>query len=163
MIITKENFETLLPSLKMAASSLKGSARRMYLGQLALNLGQGGKSLVSRELGISRQTLRKGIREVESGQAEKDNFQARGRKSLEETQPELIEAIREIVDGASQIDPKFTSTRLYTRLSAKEVRKQLVKRGYEETELPTNQTIFNKMVSLGYKRKKVSKTKPKKK
>lgn len=163
MIITKENFESLLPSLKIAASSLKGSARRMYLGQLALNLGEGGKSLVSRELGISRQTLRKGVREVESGQAQIDNFQARGRKSLEEKQPELIEAIREIVDGASQIDPKFTSTRLYTRLSAKQVKKQLIKRGFKEEELPTNQTIFNKMVSLGYKRKKVSKTKPKKK
>jgi len=163
MIITKENFESLLPSLKIAASSLKGSARRMYLGQLALNLGEGGKSLVSRELGISRQTLRKGIREVESGQPQVDNFQARGRKPLEEKCPELLVAIKEIVDSASQIDPKFTSTRLYTRLSAKEVRKQLVKRGFEEATLPTNQTIFNKMVSLGYKRKKVSKTKPKKK
>lgn len=162
MVITKENFASLLPSLKMAASSLKGSARRMYLGQLALNLGKGGRSLVSRELGISRQTLRKGIREVESGQIQVDNFQARGRKSLDEKCPEMIEAIREIVDGASQIDPKFTSTRLYTRLSAKEVRKQLIKRGFKEAELPTNQTIFNKMVSLGYKRKKVSKTKPKK-
>ena len=163
MIITKENFANLLPGLKIAASNLKGSARRMYLGQLALDLGDGGKSLVSRELGISRQTLRKGIREVVSGQAQVDNFQARGRKPLEETHPEMLESIREIIDGASQIDPKFTSTRLYTRLSAKEVRKQLLKRGYTEEELPTNQTIFNKMVSLGYKRKKVSKTKPKKK
>jgi len=163
MLITKENFKSLLPGLKIAASNLKGSARRMYLVQLALDLGDGGKSLVSRELGISRQTLRKGIREVESGEAQVDNFQARGRKPLEETNPGMLEHIREIIDGASQIDPKFTSTRLYTRLSAKEVRKQLLKRGYTEEELPTNQTIFNKMVSLGYKRKKVSKTKPKKK
>jgi transposase-like protein len=163
MTITKENFKSLLPGLKLAATKLKGSARRMYLGQLALDLGSGGKSLVSKELGISRQTLRKGIREAQSGQAQEDKFSKRGRKPLEEKYPELLEAIKEIVDGASQTDPKFTSTRLYTRLSANEVRKQLIKRGYKEEELPTNQTILNKMQGLGYKRKKVAKTKPKKK
>ncbi len=163
MTITRENLTQLLPSLKLAASNLKGSARRMYLGQLAIDLGLGGKVLVSKKLGISRQTLRKGIKEIQSGEIQEDNFQARGRKSLDQTNPGLIESIREIVDGSSQIDPKFTSTRLYTRLSAKSVREELLKRGYKEEDLPSNQTIFNKMVSLGYKRKKVSKTKPKKK
>ena len=90
-------------------------------------------------------------------------FRQEEEKSLDQTNPGLIESIREIVDGSSQIDPKFTSTRLYTRLSAKSVREELLKRGYKKKILPSNQTIFNKMVSLGYKRKKVSKTKPKKK
>ena len=82
MTITRENLTQLLPSLKLAASNLKGSARRMYLGQLAIDLGLGGKVLVSKKLGISRQTLRKGIKEIQSGEIQEDNFQARGRKII---------------------------------------------------------------------------------
>ena len=163
MKITKESFTTLLPSLKLAGSNLKGSARRMFLGQLALDLGQGGKIMVSQTMGISRETLDKGIREVMSGTPQEDMFSERGRKPLEEINPELLKSIKEILDGASQTDPQFKSTRLYTRLSANEVRQQLLKRGYSEEGLPSNQTIWNKMQSMGYKRRKVAKTKPKKK
>jgi hypothetical protein len=67
MKITRENFKTFLPSLKIAASSLKGSARRMFLGQLALDYGTGGRASISKHLGISRLTLNKGISEVSTG------------------------------------------------------------------------------------------------
>ena len=135
----------------------------MFLGQLALDLGRGGKTLVSQTLGISRETLDKGVGEAKSGTGQEEGFSERGRKPLEEISPELLSSIKEIVDGASQTDPQFKSVRLYTRLSANEVRNQLVNRGYKEAELPSNQTIWNKMKSLGYKRRKVAKTKPKKK
>jgi len=108
MKITEANFFDLLPSLQLAASKLKGSAKRMFLGQVALDL--------AKHLPISRQTLRKGIREVQQGVGQVDKFSERGRKPLDETNPDLIATIKKIVDGASQTDPKFTSTRLYTRL-----------------------------------------------
>ncbi len=57
MKISKINFKQFLPSLRHAASSLKGSVRRMFLGRLALNIGRGGKVLVSKEVDISRVTL----------------------------------------------------------------------------------------------------------
>ena len=158
-----DNFINFLPSLILAAEKLKGSERRMFLGQIAMDIGYGGQKLVSETLGISRETLRKGMEEAKRGIAEQDMFSERGRKPLEELNPGLIQAIKEIIDGASQTDPQFKSTRLYTRLSAKAVREELVKRGYKEAELPSNQTIWNKMHSLGYKRRKVGKTKPKKK
>ena len=163
MSLTRSTYKDLLPSLKTAVSNLKGSAKRRFIGQLSLDLGWGGQSLVSKTLGVSRQTIAKGIVEIETGEIIKDNFAQRGRKPLEFHNPELLESIREIVDGSSQIDPKFTSERLYTRLTANQVKEQLLKKGYKESELPTNQTLWNKMVSLGYKRGKVAKTKPKKK
>ena len=162
MNITKDNFLQLLPSLKLASENLKGSTRRMFLGQIALDLGKGGKVLVSAHLNISRQTLRKGIREIESGEIQKDRFNERGRKPLSETNPELVSSIKQIVDAASQTDPQFKSTRLYTRLSPRTVREKLTEQGYEESSLPSKDTIGNVMKELGYKRKKVSKTKPKK-
>ena len=111
----------------------------------------------------SIQLLHQGVKELETGIYQEDKFKERGRKTLEAKEPELLLAIQEIVDGASQTAPKFTSTRLYTRLSAQAVRNQLINRGYKDEDLPSNQTIWNKMHSLGYKRRKVSKTKPKKK
>lgn len=163
MDINKENYPLFLPSLQFAAENLKGSKRRMFLGRLALDLGSGGKVLISNTLNISRTTLNKGVSEVQQGFGIEDRFKDRGRKPFEEKMPGLLSDIKDIVDGASQIDPKFTSTRLYTRLSAKEVRKQLLMRGYGDKSLPSNQTLWNKLHKLGYKRKKVAKTKPKKK
>ena len=163
MKLSEGNFTPLLPSLKLAAGELKGSSRRMFLGQIALDLGRGGKVLVSSVFGISRVTLRKGIGEVESGVPHVDKFNERGRKPLSITNPQLLEDIKKIVDDASQTDPQFKSTRLYTRLSVKEVRIQLINRGYIDEELPSNQSIWNILIDLGYKRKKVAKTKPKKK
>lgn len=163
MEISKENYEQLLPSLRQASKELKGGERRRFLGQLVLDLGLGGQRLVSETLMVSRHTLRKGIKEILTGVAIKDGYADRGRHATEQTHPELVESIREIVDGASQTDPQFKSTRLYTRLSARSVREELIKQGYLETDLPSDATINNVMKRLGYKRRKVSKTKPKKK
>jgi hypothetical protein len=67
------------------------------------------------------------------------------------------------VDGQSQVDPQFRSARLYTRLTATEVRRQLITaKGYTEKELPTAVTITTKLNELGYALKKVAKTQPQK-
>lgn len=135
----------------------------MFLGQLALDYGIGGKVSISNHLGISRVTLNKGISEVSTGIICEDKFGERGRKRLEELNPKLIAEIAKIGENSSQIDPQFKSTRLYTRLSISQVRKELIKRGYEDSGLPSNQSLRNKMIDLGFKRRKVAKTKPKKK
>lgn len=93
-----------------------------------------------------------------------DNYLARGRKKIEEYQPKLLEDIKNLVDTQSQTDPTFKSQRLYTRLSAAEVRKQLIEKyGYNNEELPTSETIRLKLNNLGYKLKRVAKVKPQKK
>jgi hypothetical protein len=115
-------------------------------------------------LGWNRQTIRKGLRELESGVTCLDAFALRRRKRAEEHLPTLLPAIKAIVDGQSQADPDFHSTRLYTRLSAHEVRKQLmVQKGYRDDELPTTRTISTKLRDLGYYPSKVAKTQPQKK
>ena len=128
------------------------------------DIGRGGQRLVSKTIGISRHTLRKGIQEIQSGKEIVDKFHERGRDRIEDKNPRLVESIRAIVDGASQIDPQFKSTRLYTRLSPRSVmvELELEKQGYRPIDLPCENTIGNIMKRLGYKRRKVAKTKPKK-
>lgn len=88
---------------------------------------------------------------------------ARGRKSIEERLPQLREDIRAIVDGQSQTDPTFQSQRLYTRLSAREVRQQLIEqKGYTDEELPSEETIRVRINDLGYGLRPVRKSQPKK-
>jgi hypothetical protein len=145
------------------AKQLKGSTRRQFMARTVKALGPGGASRVEREFGWNRKTIRKGMHEVESGIMCLDAFGARGRKLAEEHLPHLLVDIRAIVDGQSQTDPQFKNSRLYTRLSAPEVRRQLIAQfGYREEELPTATTIATKLNQLGYYPTKVAKSKPKK-
>ena len=75
-------------------------------------LGKGGQRLAESELGWNRGTIRKGMSELESGIAIKDNFVARGRKLAEVHLPNLLKDIQELVDSQSQVDPQFRSKRL---------------------------------------------------
>ena len=146
------------------AKALKGSARRLFMARTVKELGTGGQRRAERELGWGRMTMRKGTHELESGFTCLDAFSARGRKRVEAHLPHLLPDIRAIVDSQSQADPQFRTNRLYTRLSAAEVRRQLiVQKGYTDAELPTVPTITAKLNALGYYPKKVAKSQPQKK
>ena len=155
--------DSLKPLFIETARALKGSARRLFMARTVQELGPGGQRRAERELGWSRTTVRKGARELKSGFSIVDAFALRGRKRAEEHLPSLLADITAIVDGQSQADPQFRSNRLYTRLTAAEVRRQLIARkGYTDEELPTAQTIATKLNDLGYHPKKVAKSQPQK-
>lgn len=146
------------------AKKLKGSDRRQFMAEVVKGLGIGGQTLVERELGWNRRTIRKGMQELESGQPIIDGFDRSGRKGVETKLPNLLLDMKSLVDPQSQTDPSFKSTKLYTRMTASEVRRQLIAQyGYTEEELPTSETIRRKLNDLGYTLKRVLKTKPIKK
>lgn len=158
----KEVNEELKTTYIETARVLKGSERRMFMARIVQALGRGSQTWAERELGWCRDTIRKGQRELEEG-PHADNFRARGRKSIEERLPQLREDIRAIVDGQSQTDPTFQSQRLYTRLSVREVRQQLIEqKGYTDEELPSEETIRVRINDLGYGLRPVRKSQPKK-
>ena len=148
---------------RATGKSLKGHERRVFMARVVKLLGPGGQSQAKRELGWDRDTIRKGTHELESGIACLDNYSARGRKRAEEHLPNLLADIREVVDGQSQTDPSFKSTRLYTRLSAAAVRQALIThKGYRDDELPSEETIRVKLNDLGYTLRSVKKSVPQK-
>jgi hypothetical protein len=156
--------ETLKKIFIEAARALKGSARRIFMAQVVQALGKGGQRRAEIELGWHRRTIRKGMREFESGFRCYDNFSARGRKPAEHHLPKLLDDIKAIAEAESQTDPTFKTTRLYIRLSAVEVRKQLIEqKGYRDEALPGADTIGTKLNELGYHPKKVKKSQPLKK
>lgn len=148
---------------KTTASALKGHARRLFMARTVKELGVGGKQKARQELGWSWVTLQKGLCELESGIACVDAYSARGRKRAEARLPNLLADIRAIADGESQTDPSFKTSQLYTRLTAAEVRRQLIERkAYSDEELPSEEVIRQRLNSLGYGLRAVSKSKPKK-
>lgn len=143
---------------------LKGSDKRVALAKMAKLMGRGSQTSISENFEVSRNTIRKGMLELESGVLIEDNFAARGRHLAEEKLPNLLEDLKSVVDEHSQTDPSFKTTKLYTKLTVKEIRKQMIQmKNYIEEELPTNQTLNSKVNQLGYTLKKVRKAKPLKK
>jgi len=144
------------------ASSFHGARRRRFMAQTAEALGLSQRQ-AARSLGWARDTVRKGMHELHSGLTCLDNFSARGRKPIEAHLPSLLADICDLVQDHLQTDPTFQTTRLYCRVSAAEVRRQLIDRkGYPRSQVPSVQTITTKLNDLGFRLRPVTKSKPQK-
>src|SRR3954470_3706620 len=153
----------MIPVLIDAARALKGGQRRLFMAKTVSAMGRGGQVWAEAHLGWNRETIRKGMHELRTGMTCVDAFHCRRRKPAEEHLPRLLEDIRAIADGHSQADPKFQTDRLFTRISAAEVRRQLIAtKGYTDAELPTPQTINTKLNLLGFTLSRVAKCRPQK-
>ena len=145
------------------AQRLKGTERRQFMAQVVQELGIGGQSLAEQELGWNRGTIRKGMKELTSGVAIEDAFHLRGRKSTEEKLPNFLRDIQAIVEPYTQADPSLKTERLLTRISAAQVRRQLIeKKGYRDEDLPTQEVIRQRLNQMNYRLRRVAKSKPQK-
>ena len=154
----------MVPVLIDTAKALKGSQRRLFLAKTVQAMGRGGQVWAEAHLRWNRETIRKGMHELRTGMICLDAFHCRRRKPAEEHLPRLLDDIRAIADGQSQADPKSQTKRLFTRISAAEVRRQLIAtKGYTDEQLPTQQTINKKLNMLGFCLTKVAKCRPQKK
>lgn len=150
-------------TLHETEATLHGYERRHFMAKIVETLFEGKPSHAERELGWNRVTLRKALEELNGSFCYIDHYHLRGRKKSEEHLPNLLDDIRAIVDSQSQTDPTFRTQRLYTRLSAAAVRRQLIdQKRYQDDELPTAATISSKLNTLGYCLRTVQKSRPQK-
>ncbi len=146
-----------------AASFPQGPARRRFMAETLTKLRLSQRQ-AARLFGWGRDTLRKAHHEHRAGITCLDATRQRGRKPAEHHLPNLLEDIKDLVKDHVQVDPTFRSTRLYCRLTAAEVRKQLIQRkGYDPKGVPSRQTLNGKLNALGFCQRKVAKCRPKKK
>lgn len=142
-------------------ASLTGYARRHFMAETVKTICHGSPMVAERELGWNRVTLSKAIEEWEGEFCYIDRSYLRGRKKAEEHLPKLLDDIDEIAEQFSQTDPTFRTTRLFTRITAAEMRTQLMEqKGYTDAELPCAETLREKLNGLGYGSKRVKKVNP---
>jgi hypothetical protein len=153
--------DSLKSTLKDAAKKLTGKRKRDFMAKVAEDYCDGSARKTETVLGWCRHSVQLGLHERRSGIVCVDNYRARGRHKTEAVLPHLEADIRSLVDAQAQADPKFQSTFLYARVSARAVRETLVSEvGYDESALPTRQTIGEILNRMGYRLKKTQKTKP---
>ena len=126
----------------------------MFMARTVEALGEGGQRLTERESGWNCGTVRKGRQESSTGLL-CGWLQVAWAQAQRKALSNLLGDITSIVDGQSQADPQFRTTRLYTRLTATEVRRQLIaKFGYTDEELPTARPLGPSSISSGTIRKR---------
>lgn len=155
--------EAMTALLRKTAKDYHGAQRRRFMAETVEAFGLSQRQ-AERELGWAHDTVHKALFELHAGITFRDNFSARGRKPCEFHLPHLVQDIRSLVTEHLQTDPTFQTTRLYCRLSAPEVRKQLIERkGYTDQQLPSVQTLGEKLNGLGFRLRTVVKSRPQKK
>ncbi len=153
---------TFRESLILAANNLSGAVRRAFMANVVEALGSGGQREAERVLGWNRETIRKGVSELRSGHPSVDHrrFNGPGR-SVEVRLPRLRDDIRDIVEPNLQQDPKFTSARLYCRLSVAGIVGALIEhKGYSPLKLPSDESFRRLLNDMEYTLRKVRKCKP---
>jgi transposase len=149
--------------IRETADAFSGAERRRYMARAVAQFGLSQRQ-AQRAFGWGRDTLRKAQHEARSGITCLDATARRGRKPAEFHLPHLLDDLRAIAQDHCQTDPTFQTTRLYCRLTAATVRRQLIERqGYAATALPSVQTIGAKLNALGFRLRKVAKCRPQKK
>lgn len=149
--------------LRSGAQKLTGHKRRLFVAEVTLTLCQGNARMAESQFGWGRETVSKGLQELETGTRLPDNYSARGKKRQEEKVPGLEQAIRSLVEPETQADPELKSARCYLNLSAREVLEGLREQGWVEDDLPSERSMRRILNRLGYRLKRIQKGRPLKK
>ncbi len=140
-----------IDGLEIKFNSLIGDlderGRRRWAASEAIALGYGGVTAVSLATGLSDRTIRNGIKELQSHDPLPSNRQRRaggGRKPLEDTQQDLIDAIDRLVEPTERGDPQ--SPLRWTCKSLRNLQAELLSQGFQVGRMKISKVLR----SLGY-------------
>ncbi|MEX0716597.1 MAG: hypothetical protein WD066_08420 [Planctomycetaceae bacterium] len=154
--------DDVVGTIKSAVRKLTGFGRRQFQAEVALQYCDGSARKAEAMFGWGREAVHTGLHEKRTGIRCLDAFQARGRKKTEVQTPQLAEEIKRIVEPHAQADPKFQTTLAFTRITAQVVRKELLKNAELRDVVPSRQTVGEILNRLGYRLRRVLKTRPEK-
>jgi len=136
------------------AGQLNERQRRAFAASEARTFGYGGIAAAARACGLAENTVRKGLREfdeqpLEAGRVRKPGA---GRPAAEDSDPELLEVLRRLVEDDTRGDPERVL--LWTAKSARKLADELAQRGH-----PVGfRTVPRLLRKLGYSLQSARKT-----
>ena len=117
----EERIKNLLPHLNE-------KQKRLFLASEAMAYGRGGIAEVIRISGASRNTIKRGMSEINCTASEgRIRKSGGGRKSICDKNPDIKEKIRKLIDGSTYGDPERVLS--YTTLSLRKISSELKKQG----------------------------------
>jgi transposase len=134
------------------SSMMNEKLKRRWAACEALALGRGGLSAVAAATGMSRATIRKGIREVEQNfgdlasriSGERIREAGAGRPQLATQDPGLVLALKRLIEPATRGEP--TSPLLWTSKSTRRLAQQLQEQGHQVSY----RSVARLLQELGY-------------
>ena len=142
-----QKFELLWPLLDERT-------RRIMAASEAMSLGFGGVSTVHRVSGLSRRAIAKGIRELQEGAippAGRVRRSGAGRKPITVSDPLLLDALEEMIDGQTRGDPQ--SPLRWICKSTRTIAQQLSRKKHPVSHVKVAQILHDLNYSLQSNRK----------
>ena len=153
-----------IADLRLAASKMTGSTRRVFQAEMTLKYCQGNPLQAETVCGWGRQTVALGLSERRTGiMCLGAQAAFSGRKRWEDQHPEVAAVLRQLAEAHAQQDPTFRTTLAYTRLTAKAALEALAAHGYSAEQLPSPSTMAEVLNRMGFRLRTVVKAKPQKK
>ncbi len=133
--------------LLSSSEALNERTRRLWAAAEAASHGFGGIRAVARATGLHEETIRRGVRELESGEVLREGRVRRagaGSKAVSETHPGIEEELERLVAPETRGDP--CSPLRWTSKSAAKLARALAERGYEVSD----RTVLRLLKRMGY-------------
>src|SRR5258708_7420528 len=89
--------DTVINTIRTAASFMTGAKRRRFQAQVARDHCAGSPRMAEQVFGWGREAVETGLGELRSGITCKENFTARGRKGIEELQPDILVKLEQLL------------------------------------------------------------------
>ena len=144
----KEDFSRISPFLDEKTT-------RLYVSNMALRLGRGGRLLVSKTLGISRVRINNGIKELLEDATSVSEGSIRrkggGRKTIDIHQPEMKEQIENIISPHTRGDPM--NPLKWCSKSLRKIASALKAKGYNISHVSVEKYLLSNDYSLQSNRK----------
>jgi Rhodopirellula transposase DDE domain len=161
--MSAELTEPVIQTIKSASQKLTGFRRRQFQAEVANQYCGGKPRRTEGVFGWGREAVQLGLHELRTRIRCVDDYSSRGRHKTEEKFPELTAEIQALVEPESQADPKFQTSLAFTRMTAKAVYEQLVAKTQQTSRpVPAERTLYDILNRLGYRLRRVRKTKPQK-
>ena len=150
--------------IKYASSLIKSVDKRAFMANVARQFCNNSPRLAESHFGWNRHAVQLRQHKLRTRIICYDNYLASGRKKAEVSQPQVEKDIHSLVEPHSQVDPKMKNTFAYTRLTAVDLRQQLIdEKNWQNEELPCERSFNNILNRMGYLLHRVQKSKPPKK
>ena len=145
--------ERLRQKFRTAWPHLDERTRRVMAASEAVSLGYGGVSIVSRACGLSRKAIHKGMHELEEGEPLVGRVRrvGAGRKSITQSDPELVQTLEGLIDEQTRGDPE--SALRWICKSTRAIAQELAEQDHPISHVKVAQVLHDLDYSLQSNRK----------